>query len=60
MTLDDLARAYPRYHFWPGVSGLVYASRLATSPPVVKQARTVESLREQVIRDMHYREQRWG
>ena len=62
MTLDDLRRdpAFARYHFWPGVAGLVYASRLACSPPVVKRSPTVENLREQVVLDMEYRDTHWG
>ena len=29
--------AYPDWHFWAGLAGLVYASLLMRSPPLVKK-----------------------
>jgi hypothetical protein len=37
-TLGDVAREYPAWHCWKGVSGLVYARLPGTSPPMVARA----------------------
>jgi hypothetical protein len=37
-SLDDVGRAFPRWHCWAGVSGLLYAGRRHSSPPVVVRA----------------------
>ena len=58
--LNDLRRDYPRYHFWAGVTGLLYARRLRTSPSVALRSQVVENLREQVEAEVAYREHRWG
>ena len=60
MTIEQLKRAYPHWHFWQGVAGIFYASKRATSPPVVKRSPTAEGLRDQIGAEMRYREQRWG
>jgi hypothetical protein len=60
VTLDDLALAHPRWHFWRGLTGLVYASRLKCSPPVVKRSPTVEGLRDQLEADLRWREEHYG
>jgi hypothetical protein len=36
------------WHYWRGVSGLYYARRKLSSPPVVLRGKTLEELREQV------------
>jgi hypothetical protein len=43
--LDDEMYAW---HYWRGVSGLYYARRKLSSPPVVLRGKTLEELREQV------------
>ena len=60
MELNELKHAYPRWHFWRGLSGVLYASRLMTSPPVVKRSPTVEGLRDQVEAETRYREDYYG
>jgi hypothetical protein len=47
-TLDDLEAEFPRWHCWKGISGLVYASRNMTSPPVVLRAEDAVDLRDQI------------
>jgi len=47
-SLDDVAAAYPRWHLWKGVSGLVYASRGLTSPPVVVRGEDPMDLRDAI------------
>jgi hypothetical protein len=37
-TLSRLESDHPGWHTWAGVSGLVYARRLMSSPPVVYRA----------------------
>lgn len=61
MTFDELQAARPDWHLWRGLAGgLVYASKLKTSPPVIKRAPTVENLEEQIKAEMRYREERFG
>lgn len=36
------------WHWWKGVSGLFYARRPKSSPPIVLRAESLEELREQV------------
>jgi hypothetical protein len=45
---DDLECEFPAWHWWRGVSGLYYARRVKSSPPVVLRAETLDELREQV------------
>jgi len=47
-TLDDIKREFPRWHAWKGISGLVYARRLKTSPPPVVRAEDPTDLRDQI------------
>ena len=42
------ATEFPCWHVWRGTSGLLYARRPLTSPPVVVRARDVEDLRDQI------------
>lgn len=60
VTLDELARAHPRWHMWRGVAGLLYARLPQTQPAVVKRAPTVEGLRDQVEQEMRYRDDHWA
>jgi hypothetical protein len=39
---------FPHWHVWRGVSGLLYARRPLTSPPIVVRATDVEDLRDQI------------
>jgi hypothetical protein len=45
--LDDLEEL-AAWQFWVGVSGLFYARRPKSSPPVVLRAETLDELRELV------------
>lgn len=36
------------WHYWRGVSGLFYARRKLSSPPIVLRGETLEELRDQV------------
>jgi len=45
---DDLETEFTGWHWWRGVSGLYYARRMKSSPPVVLRAQTLDDLREQV------------
>jgi hypothetical protein len=42
------AAEFPYWQAWRGVSGLLYARRPLTSPPVVVRATDVENLRDQI------------
>jgi hypothetical protein len=44
------AAEFPHWHVWRGVSGLVYARRPRTSPPVVVRAEDAMDLRDQIKR----------
>jgi hypothetical protein len=46
--LDALEDIPPGWHYWRGVSGLFYARRVRSSPPIVLRAETLDGLREQV------------
>ena len=48
MTEPDDLTAGCGWHFWRGVSGLYYARRIRSSPPIVFRATTLDGLREQV------------
>jgi hypothetical protein len=47
-TLDDVQSEYPAWHCWRGISGLLYARRPLTSPPVVLRAEDATDLRDQI------------
>jgi len=49
-TVRGLAYEFPDWHFWRGVSGILYASRLRTSPPLIRRADTADRLREELSR----------
>jgi hypothetical protein len=41
---------FPQWHVWRGVSGLVYARRPRTSPPIVVRGEDPMDLRDQIRR----------
>jgi hypothetical protein len=45
----DLDHEMHAWHYWRGASGLYYARRKLSSPPVVLRGKTLEELREQVV-----------
>ena len=47
-TLDDVRELFPDWHVWKGISGLVYARRLLSSPPVVVRAEDPRDLIDQI------------
>ena len=47
-ALADIERDFSRWHAWRGVSGLLYASRRMTSPPVVLRDENTTELRAQI------------
>ena len=51
--LDDIPCGW---HYWRGVSGLFYARRKLSSPPVVLRAETLDGLRKQVLEYLAARE----
>ena len=51
------AAELPYWHVWRGVSGLLYARRLNSSPPVVVRGEDVVDLRDQIRREQFLR---WG
>ena len=46
--LDDVARQYPRWRLWQGVSGTLYAHLRHSSPPIVVRGSNPASLREKI------------
>jgi hypothetical protein len=42
------ALEFPQWHVWRGVSGLVYARRPRTSPPIVVRGEDATDLRDQI------------
>jgi excisionase family DNA binding protein len=48
--LDDVARQCPRWRFWQGVSGNLYAHLRHSSPPVVVRGSNPADLRETIRR----------
>jgi hypothetical protein len=47
-TLDDVAREFPHWHVWRGISGLVYARLMLSSPPAVVRAEDPRDLIDQI------------
>ncbi len=43
------APEFPYWHVWRGVAGLLYASRMRSSPPKVVRAKDPADLREQIM-----------
>ena len=50
LTLDDVAREHPRWRCWEGVSGLLYARLLRSSPAVVVRAGDPTELHDSIQR----------
>ena len=48
MCGDDDLDEFPCWHWWTGVSGLYYARRLKSSPPIVFRGESLGALRELV------------
>jgi excisionase family DNA binding protein len=49
--LDDVARQCPRWRFWQGVSGTLYAHLRHSSPPIVVRGSDPADLREKIRRE---------
>ena len=49
-ALGDVARRYPGWHCWQGVSGPCYASLPGSSPPVVVRGKDPADLRGEIRR----------
>ena len=49
-TLDDVAREFPRWHCWEGVTGMLYAKLERASPPVVVRGADPAALRDSIVR----------
>ena len=47
---EELERQFPRWHMWKGISGLWYASRRGSSPPVVVRGEDLAGLRDEIRR----------
>jgi hypothetical protein len=47
-TLDEVSKAHPRWYCFEGVAGLVYASRVRRSPPLVVSAPTPMDLLDEI------------
>ena len=49
-ALDDVARDYPRWHCWAGISGLFYfyAGLRHSSPPIVVRGEDPMDLRDSI------------
>lgn len=45
------AAEWPGWHVWRGISGLVYARRLNTSPPIVVRGEDAVDLRDAIRRE---------
>jgi hypothetical protein len=46
--LDDVAREYPRWHCWEGISGLFYARLPRSSPAAVVRGEDPADLRDSI------------
>jgi hypothetical protein len=47
---EPYAAEFPRWQAWRGVSGLLYARKLETTPPVVVRGEDAVDLRDQITR----------
>ena len=47
---EPYAEEFPQWQAWRGVSGLLYARKLETTPPVVVRGEDAVDLRDQIIR----------
>ena len=50
LSREELERQFPRWHMWKGISGLWYASRRGSSPPVVVRGEDLVDLRDEMRR----------
>ena len=50
LSREELERQFPRWHMWKGISGLWYASRRGSSPPVVVRGEDLVDLRDEIRR----------
>ena len=48
IDLGPIRLAFPYWHFWPGVTGLLYAQRRRHSPPVTRRDTDLDGLWRQV------------
>lgn len=55
LTQDRVAREFPGWHFWKGVSGMVYARWLKSSPPIVVRGEDWTDLRDEIRREISRR-----
>ena len=51
--LAALRGRFPGWEAWRGVSGLLYARRLRTSPPVIVRAATADDLAAKITEHEH-------
>jgi hypothetical protein len=47
-AIADIPRTFPHWEAWKGISGLLYARRRMTSPPVVLRAEDARDLIDQI------------
>ena len=47
-NLGDVTRAFPAWHVWRGISGLVYPRLPLSSPPIVVRAEDPRDLIDQI------------
>jgi hypothetical protein len=57
-TLADVRAMFPDWHVWKGVSGLVYARWLMSSPPAVVRAEDPRDLIDGIAAEILKRESR--
>ncbi len=55
---DDLEQEFIGWHWWTGVSGILYVRRERSSPPVVFRGETMDDLKDQVRKHLAERAQR--
>ena len=48
IDLSGIRRDYPAWHPWQGVTGLLYARRPKSSPPIVRRDTSLDGLRRQL------------
>jgi hypothetical protein len=47
-SITDIPHCFPGWEAWRGISGLLYARRRMTSPPVVLRAEDTQDLIDQI------------
>jgi hypothetical protein len=52
ITQESLAREFPAWEIWKGVTYFWYARKPLTSPPIVERGEDLTDLRDQMIRKM--------